>query len=203
MVKAISFFFLLLGTAYVSKAQSYEASILGGLNFSQFDGDGFGGYNKLGLHTGIRISRLWKGPWSWGFEIDYTQKGSKKVLDPDQVDFSTRLNYHYLEVPFLALYDHTEKLQLHTGLSVGVLVHNEEEYNGIVTETEDIRSSELGFHLGAGYTFSDRWQLQLRHSYSLASVRDQGLIYNNMLQFGFAGWYHNLFTASLLYELGQ
>ena len=203
MVKSIVFFFLGLLSTATASAQSYEASLLGGLNFSQFDGDGFGGYNKLGLHTGLRISRAYKGPWSWGFEIDYTQKGSRKVLDPDKVDFSTRLDYHYLEVPFLAMYRYSEQLLLHGGLSVGVLVYNQEEYNGITAKTEDLRSSEIGLHVGAGYSFAKNWQLQLRHSYSLASVRDQGLIYNNMLQFGFAGWYHNVFTASLLYELGQ
>ena len=97
----------------ISYCQNFKAAILVGANFSQVDGDQLGGYNKLGLNTGIEISRSVNDNWDAAFEIRYTMKGSKKVLDPKSLDPTLKLSYHYIEVPLLAKYRGFEKFELY------------------------------------------------------------------------------------------
>jgi opacity protein-like surface antigen len=162
-----------------------------------------GGYNKLGINVGIRIGRDLKGPWSWSFELLYSQKGSRKVLDPDLNDLPLKLSYDYLEIPVLAAYQLDEKWQLHSGASLGILVFNQRDENGLILKEEDINRTEIAFHLGGSYALAKNWKAQLRYSYSLWSIRNQGFVFNSFQQFGRAGWYNNVMTATLVYELGQ
>ena len=86
-------------------AQDFGAQLLFGTNFSQVDGDQLGGYHKLGLNTGIQINRNIHENWVSAFEIRYSMKGAKKIIDPEAPPtFTLDLKYHYLEVPFLIKY---------------------------------------------------------------------------------------------------
>lgn len=183
--------------------QGYSAHLMVGANFSQVDGDQFAGYNKLGFNTGIAINREFKGKWSGGFELLYTQKGSQKVLDPDVPEPSLVINYHYVEVPIIARYQVMEKVSAYAGPSIGVVVFNERDDNGFVSKEEGLNSWELAMHLGVSYAFTNRWNADLRHSYSLWSVRDYPMLANSIMWFGRSGWYNRLFTLGLRYDLGQ
>ena len=63
-------------------AQDFGAQFLVGANFSQVDGDQLGGYNKLGANLGVQIDREITEDWSGAFELRYSMKGAKKVIDP-------------------------------------------------------------------------------------------------------------------------
>ena len=183
-----------------SNGQDFGASVLVGANFSQIDGDQFAGYNKLGLNVGIEIDRAINSDWEAAFEIRFSMKGSKKVIDPDVYEPTLRISYHYLEVPLIVKYTAIEALTPYSGISVGVNVYNEREDNGIITEEEKLKSTEIGFILGATYNFTDEFGIDLRHSYSLFSVRDYPIIVNSPTWFGRAGWYNRLFTVGLKYQ---
>lgn len=188
-----------LGTS----AQVYNANIIVGANFSQLDGDQFAGYNKLGLNLGIAISRKVNGPWSAGFELTYSQKGSKKVLDPDIIEPSLLIAYHYVEVPLLAKYEFRKKFHFYAGPSIGAVVYNKRDDNGIISKEEELNRTELALHMGGSYQLSERWYVDLRHVNSLLSVRDYPLTANSLTWFGRAGWYNRLFTVGLRYDLGN
>jgi opacity protein-like surface antigen len=201
-IKTQLFFFFFL-TALGAQAQSYKADILLGANFSQIDGDQFAGYNKLGLNLGFAINRTVKGPWDASFEILYTQKGSRKVLDPDIIEPSLVINYHYIELPLLARYALNDKVQFYAGPSFGINVFNERDDNGFIKKEEALNKTEVAMHLGGSYAVSDHFALDLRHSYSILSIRDFPIIVNSPTWFGRAGWYNRLFTIGVRYRMGQ
>lgn len=194
------FFFVL---AFHSHAQDYQADLFLGANFSQVDGDQFGGYNKLGLNVGIAINRQVKGPWEASFELLYSQKGSKKVLDPDIPEPSLVLNYHYVEIPLMARYVFNEQIKFYAGPSIGINVFNERDDNGFVSEEEALTPLEIALQLGGSYYIGENLALDLRHGYSIVSVRDYPIVFNGPTWFGRAGWYNRWFTVGVRYSLGK
>lgn len=183
-----------------SFSQDFGASLLVGANFSQIDGDQFAGYNKLGFNGGIEINRALTSKWETAFELRFSMKGSKKIVDPDIIDPTLKISYYYLEVPLLAKYNGLESIVPYAGISFGVNVFNERNDNGIITEEEKLKSTEIGAVLGATYNLSDELGIDLRHSYSLLSVRNYPIIVNSPTWFGRAGWYNRLFTIGLKYK---
>ncbi|MFT6113075.1 MAG: opacity protein-like surface antigen [Bacteroidia bacterium] len=203
-------FILIIGLICISSlaqdlaAQSFGASLLAGANFSQVDGDQLGGYNKLGVNLGVQIDRKLKEDWTAAFEIRFSMKGAKKVIDPEAPPtFTLKLSYHYLEVPLLIKYTHFDKFTPYAGPSIGVNVFNQRDENTITSKEEKLNRIEVGFHLGATYHLTDKIGIDLRHSYSLLSVRDFPIVVNSPTVFGRAGWFNRLFTAGIVYKLDR
>ena len=172
-MKKIFLLFIGLGLSVSLVAQSFGASLLAGANFSQVDGDQLGGYNKLGANLGVQIDREINEDWDAAFEIRFSMKGAKKVIDPEAPPtFTLKLSYHYIEVPLLIKYTHYERITPYAGVSLGVNVFNQRDENTIQTKEENLNATEVGFHLGGTYHLTDKIGLDLRHSYSLLSVRD-------------------------------
>ncbi len=203
MQKTFIVIFIMLLSSSSLFAQGYKADLLLGANFSQVDGDQLGGYNKLGLNIGIAISRPLTKPWEASFEILYTQKGSKKVIDPDNITPTLKIDYHYVEVPLLARYKLNKKIRFFGGPSIGVNVFNQRDDNGIVLKEKQLLKYEVALHLGGSYHLTDKLSADLRHSYSLLSIRDFPIVVNSPTWFGRAGWYNRLFTVGLRYNLGE
>ena len=185
----------------VASAQDFGAQFLAGANFSQVDGDQLGGYNKLGANLGIQIDREITEDWAAAFELRYSMKGSKKVIDPKgPPTFTLTLNYQYIEVPLLAKYTKYEKLTLYAGPSLGVKVLGKRIENGIETDVDDLRPYEVGFNLGGTYYIKDKIGLDLRHSYSLLSLTDNNVVSVGPTWFNRTGWFNRLFTIGVVYR---
>lgn len=200
-MKNILFLILFTPSSYIF-AQSFGSILKLGVNFSQVDGDQLGGYNKVGINPGVEINRRIDDKWIGAFEIRYSAKGAKKVLDPELPDTYLKLSYHYIEIPVLAKYQF-DKFQGIGGISFGVNVFNQRDDNGIVGPELKLKKTEMALHLGASYNFSKRWGAEIRHSYSMSSIRDQSIIVIGPTWFGRAGWYNRLFTVSLNYTLDK
>ncbi|MGB1037828.1 MAG: outer membrane beta-barrel protein, partial [Bacteroidia bacterium] len=181
-------------------SQGFNAELLLGANFSQVDGDQLGGYNKLGLNTGIQINRKISDDWEGAFELRYSMKGAKKVIDPEAPPtFTLKLNYQYVEVPLLAKFTRFDPLTLYAGPSIGVNVQNEREENGIKISETELNKTEIGFHLGGTYYLNQNIGLDLRHSYSLFSVTEKNARSIGPSWFNRTGWYNRLFTIGVVY----
>lgn len=185
----------------VAKAQEFNAALIVGSNFSQIDGDQLGGYNKLGLNAGLEISREVNEDWDAAFRIMLSMKGSKKVIDPEVFQPTLKISYHYVEVPLIAKYKGFGNVVPYGGVSLGVNIYNQRDDNGIITEEDDLRAMETALHIGADYVLNDKWNIGLKHSYSLLSIRNQGVIVVGPTWFGRAGWYNRLFTIGLTRNL--
>lgn len=189
--------------ASVCSAQDFGAELMLGANFSQVDGDQLGGYNKLGANAGIQINRQVNDDWQGAFEVRFSMKGAKKVLDPEIPEPDLKLSYHYLEVPIIAKFTRYNRITPYAGLSLGINVFNQRDENSIKTEEEALQPYEIGLLLGGTYHLTEKIGLDLRHSYSLVSIRDFPIVVNSPTVFGRAGWYNRLFTLGLSIKLNR
>src|SRR5690554_2436533 len=85
-----------------SIAQGFNTGILAGINASQVSGDNYSGFNKAGILVGLFTNLDVSEKVNLQFEINYSQKGSRKNPKTDEGDhefFLLRLNY--IEVPML------------------------------------------------------------------------------------------------------
>ena len=182
-------------------AQDFGAQFLVGANFSQVDGDQLGGYNKLGANLGVQIDREITEDWSGAFELRYSMKGAKKVIDPKgPPTFSLTLDYQYIEVPLLVKYTKYEKFTLYVGPSVGVNIVGKRFENGIESEVDELRPLELGFNIGGTYYVKEKIGLDLRHSYSMLSLTDNNVVSIGPTWFSRTGWFNRLFTIGVVYR---
>lgn len=183
-----------------SIAQDFKGGISVGANFSQVDGDQYGGYNKLGLNLGMYLYRSLDRDSKIQLEILYSQKGSKKRICTDCAvpDPTFSLRYHYIEIPVLYVRSFGN-LEAHigTGASINVLATRED--NGIISDDDKLNRVEIPIHLGASYPITDQANVFLRHSYSLLRA---GNPYNGATYlFTQNGLYNRLFTLGVRFGL--
>ena len=77
---------------------------------------------------------------------------------------------------------------------------NERNESGRQSAEEELTLLELGLTLGGTYFITDKVGFDLRHSYSLSSIRDVPIIINSPTWFGRPGWYNRLFTIGITYK---
>lgn len=188
----------------LSQENYFQAHFRIGGNFSQVDGDALGGYNKVGLHTGIGISHKLTGKdHHLGFEILYSQKGSVRRIDPkDPSPQIFRLYFDYIEFPII--YEVEPKFldnsRLYIGPSIGANV-NAKRDEGFGKQDAVLNRFEIGLNFGLKYYLSDKLAADVRHSYSLFRVGDN--FANGLNIFNRVGMYNRLFTVALSYDLSR
>jgi hypothetical protein len=200
ITKTAAIFFLMIFVTPFSGvyAQQFGGGLVAGVNFSQVDGDQFGGYNKPGLCVGLSVNRKHGDHWTFQGELLYNQKGSRKPIDPDDPNpliFILRLNY--LEMPLLARY-RTGDFSFEAGPSFGVLVAAKKDLNLGFQPEPGINPTELSMNIGVSYHFNEQWAFLLRHNSSLLRIGNPytGGIY----LFTRNGLYSRLFNLSIRYS---
>ncbi|TLX77779.1 PorT family protein [Labilibacter sediminis] len=154
------------------KAQDFKAGMLAGGVFSQVDGDSYAGFNKLGLVTGLYVSREFSDIWSGQFEIVYKQKGSRHNPNESIEDYTKyKLNLNYIEVPVMAKIK-VNKFSFEGGVTMGMLINSlEEDEYGDVGATVEFEDFEWGSLVGVNYQFHEKMYANIRWAYSLSRVR--------------------------------
>jgi hypothetical protein len=193
--------FLFLATA--TQAQNFQAGFHAGLSGTQVDGDGLGGYHKLGLYTSLFVSRTINTDWSWQFELAYSQKGSRRVVKPETLDAGPwiRLQMHYIDIPLLINWKYNDRLSLEGGLSGNILLSwNYNDLRNYVLNTH-FKRFETALLFGGRYELRDQLSVFFRANYSMFSIDPQaGLLPFFAIQ---RGTYNNLLTLGLRYQLTQ
>jgi len=154
----------------VAKAQLIKASLPIGFNFTQIDGDGIAGYNKVGLSAGvgalIDINALQT--FEAGFEILYNQLGSKS--SGAQITLqgqSLKLTYNYLSIPVFVNYKDIGKGYLGAGLVFSSLLSNKRfENKNEIVDANEVNNFDLGVFAQIGYVFNPNLRVTLRAGYS-------------------------------------
>lgn len=184
-----------------SHAQFFKASLIGGGNFAQVDGDHIAGYNKLGLHAGIGIEHDLTEQRSVGFEILYAQKGSKLVNDPKatlQPIYIIKSSYIDFPLVYTQRLNTIDAVSLHTGLSVNVHLSGTID-DGIRTSDAGFNPLEIGFMLGGTYHVNDQLGFRVRHTYSVNKI--SGDLPANARRFIRTGMYNRWFSVGVVYGL--
>jgi len=112
------------------KAQRFAASMVGGLNACQIDGDELAGFDKVGLTGGIKTTILFDSPFRLHMEFLYSERGSKPDVFHPEYDPDINVNLKYAELPVYVSYGDWwqeegkyYKVDFHGGLSYGRLIH--------------------------------------------------------------------------------
>ena len=168
---------LLVSFFSFSCAQHFKGQLVAGLNFSQLDGDNLQGFDKLGLHGGMRISRDLTKSTGMAIELLINQKGSATSIKFGSPGIDQRISLDYLSVPVLFYVNewYLEDWQLHKILIEGGLIFNRlfgvRSTNSFYdNRIEDFRDFDLGGILGLSYRFSQKWSVSIRYERSFLKI---------------------------------
>jgi hypothetical protein len=168
--------------------QSFKSGFSLGLVASQVEGDGFGGYNKLGYYGGLMVGYPINDRVEVDMQISVIQKGSRQNARPNDGIFNTFvMRLTYAEVPLYVHYRITkEKLYFNGGFSFGYLINavERDEYGVIVPDptVPEFRQFEWAALVGFSYQINDDWSVMIRGQYSLLPIRKAPIIIQ---------WYYN------------
>ena len=167
---------ILLSLPLAINAQSFKASIIGGINASQVSGDELGGFNKAGVMFGGSAILPVTPKSDVAVELLFIQKGSKTPTSKDNnnADYY-KMSLNYLEVQINYTYHASKKIGMHVGPTFGVLIgEKEEDIAGELTERPEFQKTEIGIAGGLSFHFSEKVGLYMRLSNSLLPIRKMG-----------------------------
>jgi hypothetical protein len=144
---------------------------------SQVEGDGYGGYKKLGLFAAVGIYRDFSRLFSWHADIMFIQKGSQKLANVVKGDFDYyKLNVNYVGVPLYIRF-RQEKYFVDLGAEISTTVLGKKE-RVINLRTSQNLDNEFPFNRiaydylwGFGYYLNKNWEVGLRASFSIVPAR--------------------------------
>ena len=199
---------IILFSCFTASSQVFKTGLIGGICGAQVDGDGYGGYHKLGFivggFTGLNLSEK----WSTQFEIYFINKGSFKAAHPDRGDYHKfSLNINYIEVPIALRYKY-HKFKLEVGLYLAKMLnyHMENEFGPVGINNYPFKSFDFGGFIGLSYNLNDRFSLNLRTKYSIIPIRDFQIMDQNVgiiNKLFNRGWYNSDLNFTLRYQFGE
>lgn len=173
-------------------AQTFRPGVLFGLTTSQVGGDGYQGFNKLGVTFGGYVRYNLNENWSTQFEIYYMQKGSRNNFsistnDPSQSSSFLLMRLNYVEIPLLFRFNH-RKFIYEIGPYYSQLVGMNFEWRsdngsaaGPYTDLDEfnteynfqypLKSSDLGFILGIAYKINEKVVGTIRYGQGVMAIK--------------------------------
>lgn len=197
----LALFFLVLSLNFNSFSQEFKVGALAGVNASQVSGDGYGGFDKAGIIAGLYSNAYLSEKFDLQFEINYSEKGSRKnpkTSDGDTDFFLLRMNY--IEVPLMLQY-HKNKFTYESGFYLGQLINDYlEDENGpgqVDPNLNQLKDRDFGFLVGINYNFTEHLIMNWRLSSSVVPFRDHDS--GGRFQFK-SGLYHHYLSFTMRYE---
>ncbi len=193
--------FALPGRAHGQETKSrFHSSLLVGLNASQLDGDNLSGFNKLGIHTGMRMA-YWFSKNAVSLELLWHQKGSTESLSFGTPDELQSITLNYVSMPLMyhlnEWYDmefKNHRIRIDAGLVTNALFAVSSTNPAFDDNTDDFKRFDFGLAAGVGYRLGYRWLATFRYERSVLKI------YRDALS-GTTGLQSYLLTFRLEYEL--
>jgi hypothetical protein len=199
--KTVFVFFLVMAASSVY-AQRFNGGIMIGGDASQVDGDTYDGYHKWGYLGGGYVSLQISPHSSFQMELEYIQKGSRRVDTNASGGNEYLLRLHYIEVPFLYQYTFKKRFYFEAGPAADITIGSLEEINGIDAGAGAVPLRPVSFTgiFGFGAYLTKHLRLNLRSNYSLNSIRSKN-DYGGYRRILFEkGQYNNVLSFSLLWD---
>lgn len=183
MNKLISFFSIvcfLLPSKQTIQAQDdplkFAARVNGGLSTTQVHGDQISGFNKFGYTAGASVDIRRKESGGVQFGMFLTQKGSRRVPDPKNGDYTTwSYRFTYIDLPIIKTWD-AQDWWIGAGIQPSILVRGEEDFYGNgFTELSylELLPVDLGAVASAGWKFNSLISTEVRLSQSLMPISER------------------------------
>jgi hypothetical protein len=196
-------FFLLLFVIVSSslQAQRFNAGLMLGGVTSQVDGDTYDGYHKWGYLGGGYVTLQISPHSSFQMELEYIQKGSRRVDTTTSGGTQYLLRLHYIEVPFLYQYTFKKRFYFEAGPAADVTIGSLELRDGIEeTGAVPLRPVTLTGIFGFGAYITNHLRINLRSNYSLISIRSKNNYGGYRRMLFEIGQYNNVLSLSLLWD---
>lgn len=200
-------------SSYNSEYEELQGGLVGGINFSQVDGDGYKGYQHFGwagggilyLPLGNDVGLPFDATVAFSVEVLYEHKGAfgkGAVLNANLAQ--QRIDLHYAEVPIqINIFRGTRKSNFGMGLALGYLGFAEEtiQFNDQQPQIKNgypFHKLDLNYVLTANIHIAQGFFLSPRFEYSLVSIR------NNNGRFGGRNeQFNNTLSLRLMYLIGK
>ncbi len=142
-----------------------------GLNASQMDGDNMGGYDKMGLNTGLKAKyQGFKNPkFTMHLEMLLSQQGSRSNIGFNNPNSIERVfHFNFVEIPIIAYYKEWN-IDFHAGASYGRLLSAKPNEN-VFYLPEDFRGNQVNILAGATYIIREKWGVTARVTRSMNDI---------------------------------
>lgn len=179
----------LLSLAQQAMAQNYYVDdrtffggVVGGLNFTQVDGDNFAGYHKTGFNVGGIVYTKMDEHLMASIEVLYVQKGARSkgffTVNPGMYITDYGITLNYAEVPLILNYFDNHKNHFGGGFSYARLGTAQEHITTVPTNTVNLndfpfKKSDYNLVLNGALHCWKGLYLNVRFQYSLLSIRDK------------------------------
>ena len=154
----------------------FGASLHGGLSTTQVHGDQISGFNKFGYTVGASVDMRRNPKAGVRFGMFLTQKGSRRVPDPKNGDYTTwSYRFTYIDLPLMRVWD-TRDWWLGVGVQPSILMQGEEDFygNGFSELTYlELRPVDLGAVAAAGWKFSPLISAEVRLTQSVIPISER------------------------------
>lgn len=200
-MKKIALIIVFFYISLLLNAQTFKGGLLLGMSTSQYDGDTYSGYHRVGLIAGGYVGHDISAKLAWQMEIKFFQKGSFQNSNIDAgIPYPYDLRLNYIEMPFLLKYSIKKKLSFEAGLGFGYLAGHRENINGAPSDPLGLRpfhKYEISYQIGGYYQIFQKLAVNIRYVYSLLPVRPHAGGGKHGLNFG---EYNNVISFSLYYQ---
>ena len=157
--------------------QTFRAALIAGVNAAQINGDLIAGFDKLGIHGGLKVVGDIRDRLEGSLELLYSERGSRasgRFVDP----FSIRI--HYVEIPLTIAYkdwirDDHYRLRFEGGLSLGRLIKAEQEDVTGTRVLEEYKDTDISWLVGATFFSNEQLAFSGRYTQSLNFLLSQNL----------------------------
>lgn len=210
---AFVIFVLCFNFTHHSQAQSFVGKLILGVNGSQIDGDGIGGYNRAGLVAGVGAEFPIDGRWTVQPEVFYSQRGSQSSTDEqDMQQIFTTFVMNYVDLPVVFQFYAKDNLIFHGGPAVSYLFDARyEDGAGDSGYSRDYMFKQIDVLaiIGMEYRFLDNLSIHLRANYSMMPINkiafdNEFRLLNPNINFGgWGGMRNNFIGITLRYSLND
>ncbi len=192
---------------YEDPPKVFEGGIIGGVNFTQVDGDTYYGFHKTGIHAGGQVYVHFTPKVGMTMDIVYSQKGSRGEGIKQSAIISTYvakyfMNLNYVEVPVLIHYQE-HGFDFEAGLSYARLVSSKEwVFTDLPVTIDPVKNSfntaDIEYVAGLRIKLYKKLYGNFRYEYSIVTIRPDSKI---PVSFGYGndGQFNNMLAFRLLY----
>lgn len=169
------FIFLLILMPVLMNAQLFQGGFMFGLSGSQIDGDGLGGYHKIGAAADVFTKLKLSDKFGIISGVGYVNKGAMSSI---KYNYSV-VSLHYVEVPLWAEFDLMQKFSFTLGINTAYLFSGYQKLASARLNEKDLGllKMEYSAYFSVNYKFNSKWKLIIANNYSLLPI----INYDSML----------------------
>lgn len=172
---ALTSIFILFASTFWGQTTSpapltFNGGLIGGATLSQVHGDGIGGFNKAGFHSGV-VVEISRENRMLQLGVVYNQKGSRRPPNPTAGDYDTwAYKFTYIDLPVVMHYEY-DGIQFMVGLQPSYLMKGQENFFGAYTPTTlPLNEWDLSGVLGMRMPYGEKSQVFMKFTQSIIAI---------------------------------